>query len=181
MTGSAEGTNDRVDGYAAALLDAARGEGLVERVSNELFHFARAYERNDGLRSALTNQDLPVEKRQSIVEEVVGKQASPLTASLVSFLVGAGRAGQLVAIIDRMVKLAAAERRKEVAEVRSATPLDDDQQSRLARALSSALDKQVDVKVTVDPSLMGGIIARVGDTVIDGSVRHRLDKLRESL
>jgi len=181
MTGSAEGTADRVDGYAAALLDAARGEGLVERVSNELFHFARAYERNDGLRSALTNQDLPVEKRQSIVEEVVGDKSSPLTASLVSFLVGAGRVSQLVAIIDRMVKLAAAERRKEVAEVRSATPLDEDQQSRLARALSSALDKQVDVKVTVDPSLMGGIIARVGDIVIDGSVRHRLDKLRESL
>lgn len=181
MTGSAEGTADRVDGYAAALLDAARGEGLVDRVSNELFHFARAYERNDALRSTLTNQELPVEKRQSIVEELVGDKASPLTASLVSFVVGAGRAGQIVAIIDRMVKMAAAERRKEVAEIRSATPLDDDQQTRLAEALSNALGKQIEVMVVVDPSLMGGVVARVGDTVIDGSVRHRLDKLRESL
>lgn len=181
MTGAPEGTADRVDGYAAALLDAARGEGLVDRVANELFHFARAYERNDALRGALTNQELPVEKRQSIVEEVVGAKASPLTASLVSFLVGAGRASQLVAIIDRMVEKAAAERQKEVAEIRSATPLDDDQQSRLAEALSSALDKQIDVKVIVDPSLMGGIVARVGDTVLDGSIRHRLDKLRETL
>lgn len=175
------GAPDRVDGYAAALLDAARGEGLVERVVDELFHFARAYERNDALRGTLTNQQLPVEKRQSIVEEVVGTKASPLTASLVSFVVGAGRAGQLVAIIDRLVERAASERQKEIAEIRSAIPLDADQQARLAQALSSALKKNIEVKVVVDPSLMGGIVARVGDTVIDGSVRHRLDKLRETL
>ncbi len=180
MTGES-GTADRVDGYAAALLDAARGEGLLDRVVDELYHFARAYETHDALRGALTNQELPVEKRQGIVEEVVGAKASPLTASLVSFVVGAGRAGQLVAIIDRLTQRAASERKKEVAEVRSAMPLDEDQQSRLGQALSSALKKQIEVKVVVDPSLMGGVVARVGDTVIDGSIRHRLDKLRETL
>ena len=59
--------------------------------------------------------------------------------------------------------------------------MNDDQRERLAKALSRALDKQVEVKVIVDRSVMGGLVARVGDTVIDGTVRHRLDQLREVL
>ena len=174
-------SDGRVDGYAAALLDASRAEGLVSRVADELYQFARVFERNDDLRQTLTNRGLPTEKRQAIVEDLLGPKASPLTASLVSFLVGAGRAAQLPEIVDAFVARAAAERGREVAEVRSAIPLDGDVQQRLAAALSKALDKQVEVKVIVDPSVLGGIVARVGDTVLDGSVRYRLEKLREVL
>ncbi len=60
-------------------------------------------------------------------------------------------------------------------------PLDEEQQRRLAEALGKATGKRVTVKVIVDPSVLGGLIARVGDTVIDGSVRHRLDQLKESV
>jgi F-type H+-transporting ATPase subunit delta len=65
--------------------------------------------------------------------------------------------------------------------VRSAVPLDDDQRQRLARALSKNLGKIVEVKVFVDPSVLGGLSARVGDVVIDGTVRHRLDQLKEAI
>lgn len=180
---SSDGTPapDRVDGYAAALLEVARAEGLVGRVSDELYHFARAFERHDALRQTITDMAVPVERRQAIVEEILGAKSSPLSAALVSFVVGAGRARDLVSIIDKFVKRAASERQREVAEVRSAVPLDEDQQKRLAEALSHALDKQIEVKVLVDPSLLGGIVARVGDTVIDGSIRYKLEKLREAL
>ena len=171
----------RVDGYASALLEVATAEDMVDRVADELFRFARAVERNDQLRETLTNSLLPPELRQSIVEDLIGAKGAPLTAALVSLVVGAGRARDLVTILDRVVERAASEQRKEVAEVRSAVPLDGDQQGRLARALGNALGKQVEVKVIVDPSVMGGLVARVGDTVIDGSVRHRLDQLREVL
>ena len=171
----------RVDRYAGALLEVAAAEGMVDRVADELFRFARAVERNDQLRETLTNSLLPPELRQSIVEDLIGAKGAPLTAALVSFVVGAGRSRELIPIIDRVVERAASEHRKEVAEVRSAIPLDGDQQARLARALGSALGKRVEVKVIVDPSVMGGVVARVGDTVIDGSVRHRLDQLREVL
>lgn len=180
MTAGAE-HDERVTGYAAALLDAARAEGLVPRVADEMYQFARTFERNDDLRTTLTNRGLPPEKRQAIVEDILGGEASPLTASLVSFLVGAGRAGQLVPIVEAFVARAAAERGREVAEVRSAVPLDGDVQQRLGAALSKALGKQVDVKVIVDPSVLGGIVAKVGDTVLDGSVKYRLEKLREVL
>jgi F-type H+-transporting ATPase subunit delta len=172
---------DRVDAYARAFLEVAKGEELLERVTNELFHFARAMERSDRLRQTLTDEAIPPERRQAIVEELVGVKASPLTASLVSFVVGVGRGRELVQIIDRLVERSAAEQKREVAEIRSAVPLSDEQKKRLGEALNSALDKQVEVRVVVDPSVLGGLVAKVGDTIIDGSVRHRLDQLRESL
>jgi len=178
---TAGSSEDRVEGYARALLDVAKSEGLADRVANELYRFAREFDRNDQLRQTITDLQIPPERRQAMVEEILGRKASPLSASLVSFIVGAGRARHLVEIIDRFVKLEASGRKREVAEVRAAQALDAEQQSRLASALSKALSKQVDVKVIVDASVMGGVVARVGDTVIDGSVRHRLEKLREVL
>lgn len=171
----------RVEGYAAGLLEIAKAEDALDRVQDELFRFARAVEQNDELRSTLTEQTIPAEKRQAIVEDILGQRISPVGAAMVSFIVGAGRSRDLVAIADLLVERAAAERQHEVAEVRSAIPLDDEARQRLERALSKALDKQVEVKVIVDPSVMGGLVAKVGDTVIDGSVRHRLELLKEAL
>jgi F-type H+-transporting ATPase subunit delta len=172
---------DRLDAYAAAIFEIARAEGSLDSVEDELFRFARILEGSDELRQTLTDQVLPPEKRQAIVEDLLGDKASPLTISLVSFVVSAGRAKELPEIINRLVERAAAERQRAVAEVRSAIPLDEAIQKRLADALSKSLGKQVEVKVIVDPEVIGGVVARVGDTVIDGTVRHRLEQLRESL
>jgi F-type H+-transporting ATPase subunit delta len=94
--------------------------------------------------------------------------------------VGTGRARDLPAIIDSLVALSAKEANKAVAEVRSAIALTDDQRQRLAAALSSRLGAEVEVKVIIDPTVLGGVITQVGDTVIDGSVRHRLTQLKDS-
>jgi F-type H+-transporting ATPase subunit delta len=173
--------SDRVDGYAAALVEVARAEGSLPQVENELFSVARTFESNDELREALTDQSLPAERRQAIVENLLGGKASPIAINLVSFIVGAGRARDLPAIIDRVVERAAAERKHVVAEVRSAVSLDAKRRDKLAKALSKNLGLDVEVKVIVDPSVIGGAAVRVGDTVIDGTVRHRLDQLKEGL
>lgn len=174
-------TSSRVDAYASALFEVARAEGALDTVEEELFRVARTFEGSDELRSTLTDQAIPVEMRQGVVEQLLGDRASPVTTSLVSFVVGAGRARDLPAIIDRLVEEAADQRDEVVAEVRSAVPLDDAQRTRLAAALSEATKKKVSVKVIVDPSVLGGLIATIGDTVIDGSIRHRLDQMKESL
>ena len=172
----------RIEGYAEALFDVARAEGLLDVVEHELYQVARVVEHNDELRTPLADQAIPSDRRQAIVEELLGgRGAANVTRSLVSFVVAAGRARDLPAIVDEFVQRAAAERDHEVAEVRSAIPLDGEQQRRLAEALSSATGKQVEVKVTVDPSVLGGLVARVGDRVIDGSVRNRLQQLRNAL
>jgi F-type H+-transporting ATPase subunit delta len=172
--------SDKVSAYARALLEVARAEGSVERVEDELFKFARAFEANDELRSTLTDPAIPVERRAGVVEELLGRRAHPLTAAMVGFIVSAGRAHDLPDIADAFVADAAELRSEAVAEVRTAYPLDQDQVSRLADALGKATNKKITVKVIIDPSVLGGIVARVGDTVIDGSVRSRLDQLRES-
>ena len=84
-------------------------------------------------------------------------------------------------IIDRLVERAAAEKSRVVANVRTAIPLTDDQRDRLAQALGKATGKQVEVKVIIDPSVLGGLVAEVGDTVIDGTVRSRLEQLRAAI
>jgi F-type H+-transporting ATPase subunit delta len=174
-------SDDRADGYASAFFELARAEGVVEDVEDQLFRFARILDGSDELRQTLTDASLPPERRQGIVEDLLGGKALPLTTGLVSFVVGVGRARDLSAIIDRFVERAAAARQQVVAEVRSAVPLDDEVRDRLAKALSANLGKQVEVRVVVDPGVLGGLAARVGDTVIDGTVRHRLDLLRETL
>lgn len=171
----------RVDAYAAALFEVARAEGALETVEDELFKVARTFEANEQLRSTLTDAVVPVERRIGIVEDLLGGRAAPITTALVSFVVAAGRSRDLPAIIDKLVERAAAERQQEVAEVRAAIALDAATIERLAAALSTATGKSVTVKVIVDPSIMGGVIARIGDTVLDGSVRHRLDQLKEAI
>jgi F-type H+-transporting ATPase subunit delta len=174
-------TEVRIDGYANALFEVARVEGSLGEVEDELFRFARTLEGNDELRSKLTDVAIPVARRQGIVEDLLGGKASPVTASLVQFVIGLGRARQLPQIIDRLVQRAASAKDSVVGEVRSAIALTDDQKARLADALGKATGKNVEVKVIVDPSVLGGLVAQVGDTVIDGSVRARLDQLREQI
>ena len=173
--------DDRTLAYAEALFSVARAEGTLGEVEDELFRFSQTLTGNDELRDALTDARIPASRRQQIVEDLLGGKASPTTVALVSMVVGTGRARELPAIIRRLVEMSAVEANKEVAEVRSAVPLSDDQRDRLAKALNEATGKQVEVKVVVDPSVMGGIVAQVGDTVIDGSVRNRLDQLRDAL
>jgi F-type H+-transporting ATPase subunit delta len=172
--------NDRTLAYADALFEVARAEGTLGDVEEELFRFSQALEGSDELRDTLTDAHLPAARRQQIVEDLLGSRALPVTVALVSMVVGAGRARDLPAIVRQLVERSAAEANKEVAEVRSAVPLTADQRKRLAQALNQATGKQVEVKVVVDPSVLGGIVAQVGDTVIDGSVRSRLDQLRQA-
>jgi F-type H+-transporting ATPase subunit delta len=171
----------RIDGYAKALFEIARAEGTIDEVEDELFRFARSFESSDSLRTALTDEQIPVAKRLAIVEDLLGGKASNTTTQLLSMVVGAGRGRDLPAIIDRLVARASAVKDLEVGEVCTAVPLTEDQKVRLTAALANATGKQINLKVVVDPSIIGGVVATVGDTVIDGSVRTRIDQLKSRL
>lgn len=171
----------RSEAYASALFAVASAEGALDQVEDELFKVARSLETNDQLRSTLTDEAIPVERRQGVVEDLLGPRAHPVTTSLVSFVVGAGRGKDLPEIVDLLVQRAAEQRQKAVAEVRTAMAISDEQKQRIAEALSKRTGKTVDVRVIIDPTVLGGIVAQVGDEVFDGSVRHRLNQLREVL
>lgn len=172
---------DRISGYARGIFEMTRGEGEPERVEGEFLAVARALEDSTELRSSLTDPQLPLEKKQGIIDGLIGGRASSLTVGLVQLLVGQDRATDLPAIARAVAEAAAASRDKELAEVRSAVPLDEQTVQRLAAALGRATGKDVEVKVTVDPSVIGGIVATVGDTVIDGSIAKRVESVRQTV
>jgi F-type H+-transporting ATPase subunit delta len=174
-------SDQRIDGYARGLFEIARAEGTLDEVEDELFRFARSYESSEALRSALTDEQIPADRRQAVVESLLGGKATHTTTQLVSMVVGSGRARELPAIIDRLVDRASRSKDLEVANVRVAVPLTEDQQHRLAAALTNATGKQINMKVVVDPSVLGGVVATIGDTVIDGTVRTRIDQLKSRL
>jgi F-type H+-transporting ATPase subunit delta len=139
---------------------------------------ARAFESNEQLRGTLTDSTIPADRRQQVVEQLLGGKASNTSVQLVSLIVGAGRARDLPAIVDRLVQRASSELQREVAEVRSAVALSEDQTKRLADALGKSTGRKLNLKVVVDPSVLGGLVATVGDEVIDDTVRTRLEQLK---
>jgi F-type H+-transporting ATPase subunit delta len=175
------GKQDAIAGYAMALVAVAEAEGVTRKVEDELFTFARAADQNPELRQALTDQTLPVENRQALVRDILGDRAHPVTVHLISFLIESGRARDLSKIADAFVRIAATSREHAVAEVRTAVPLSDKQRERLEQALSTATGRTVEAKVIVDPTVVGGVVARVDDLVFDGSVSGRLEDAKHAL
>jgi len=170
----------RNDAYAEALFSVAKAEGNIAEVEDELFRFSRVLEANDELRGVLADPHIPAARRQQIVEDILDGKATPTTVNLISLVVGNGRAHDLPKIVDELVGRASAARGTLVAEVRSAVALSDDQQERLAEAISSQTKRAVTVRNIVDPSVLGGIVTQVGDSVIDASIRTRLHQLRDA-
>jgi F-type H+-transporting ATPase subunit delta len=173
--------DDRTVAYANGILELARAEGVAERVEGELFEIAQTLDKSAELRSTLTDPQLPIERKQAVIADLLGARASAATIGIVQFIVSQGRISELPDIARALVERAAESRSKALAEVRTAVPLDDSTIERLAQALSKATGKNVEVKVIVDESVIGGIVARVGDTVIDGSIARRVDSLRQAL
>ncbi len=170
-----------VRGYAEALLSVAEAEGEVDATVDQLYAFGKALEREGRVYEALVDPALPVENKRALVSDLLGERANPNVVNTVDFIVEQGRARELPAILAALADLAAERRQHVVAEVRSAVPVDAAQRGRLAEALSRASGRTVEVKVVVDPTVIGGLVARIGDEIFDGSVRTRLDDARDRL
>jgi F-type H+-transporting ATPase subunit delta len=173
--------DDRIEGYASAILDLARAEGELERVEGEFLAVGQAFEKSAELRTALTDPTLPLDRKQAIIDELIAGRASHLTVGLIQFIVSQGRVSEVPSIAKAFVEKAVESRSRAVAEVRAAVPLDEATIERLATALGKATGKKVEVKVVVDESVIGGIVARVGDVVIDGSIANTIGELRQAV
>lgn len=170
----------RTSAYAAAALEIARAEGNLAEVEDELFRLARVVESSDELRNTLSDPHLPLERRAQIIEDLLEGKVTNTTRAFASMVVSAGRAGDLPAIADELVKKSAEEAGQAVAEVRSAVPLTEEQIARLTEALKARTNRDITVRNVVDPTVIGGIVTQIGDSVLDGSVRTRLNQLREA-
>jgi len=168
----------QVNAYVVAMFEIASANDAVSAVEDDMFRLARAIESNEQLRAALNDTSLPSDRRQKIVEQLLGGKAHNVTVQLVSMLVGTGHISLLPQVADALVKRASSSKQLQVAEVRSAVALTDAQKARLAEALGKAAGRPVNLKVVVDPNVIGGLVATIGDEVIDDTVRTRLDQVK---
>ena len=167
-------------GYADGLLAIAGAEGDANAIANELFAIGRAIEGSDELREAITDIRVPVERKQNLLGDVLDGRASSVAVALVNMLVGAGKARDITEVGRLMIEKAAASQELTVAEIRTAIDLDAATVARLEEKLATATGKRIKANVIVDSNVVGGLVAKVGDTVFDGSVASRLQELREA-
>ena len=157
-----------------AVVKAADRDGAGDRVEAELFAFGRTVTENPDLRSALSDPARSVADKQGLVRSLLDGKVHAATLLLVAQAVS-GAHLTLTNAIDDFVELAARTRNRVVALVRVAQPLAEDEEKRLAAALSAQYDGTVHLNTVVDPSVLGGIHVTVGGEVIDGTVSSRLD------
>lgn len=169
---------DRTSGYAKAVVALATAEDALDTVETELTTVARSVEGSTDLRDHLTDLQVPVGQRLTFLETEVLTAAHPATRAALAMLIAADRVLDLQPIAQQVSEAAAELRDRDLAEVWVATPLDDAQRDQLRQALERATGKSLDLRVHVDESVLGGVRAQVGDTVIDGSIAARLDDVK---
>lgn len=172
--------DDLAVSYGRAIVQIARAEGVADRVADELFQLAQAIDGTPDLRAKLTDPSVPLEARSAAVTDLL-QRAHPATGAAVQMLLTADRIRHIGDIADAAVREAAEFRGASVAQVRSAKPLGDAQRTALEQALSAQSGRPVELKVVIDPELLGGVVVQLGDTVIDGSVAKRLTEIKSSL
>ncbi|HUG86549.1 MAG TPA: ATP synthase F1 subunit delta [Euzebya sp.] len=166
--------------YGRAIVAIARAEGVADRVADELFQFAQAVDGNPALRDKLTDPSVALEARSGAVTDLL-QRAHPATGAAVQMLLAADRIRHLGDIAAAAVRESAEARGASVAQVRSAKPLAQAQRDALGRALADRAGRPVELKVVVDPDLLGGLVVQLGDTVIDGSSARRLTEIKAAL
>lgn len=175
------GTRDRLRGYAERVLQQLDSSDAVDGLEDELFRLSRVVDQNATLRRVLTDPSVPVESRVAILSELLAGRSSEAALRISTFAIRAGRVRNLVGTLEWLVELCAEERGRRVAEVRTSVELDDVERDRLASALQRLTARTVEVRTVIDQSVIGGILVSVGDLVLDGSVRLRMERLHDAL
>lgn len=164
--------------YAQAAFSLATESGTVARWRSDLGDVA-AILAESGLAPVLADRRIPLDQRLAMVERALDVQ--PLALNLAKLLVSKGRSLDARAVADAFGRLADEQEGLAHAQVVAAVEIGAQQLAGIEQRLSASLGKRVQATATVDPSILGGIVVRIGDRLIDGSVRTRLKQLRREL
>ena len=175
LTDALEGAGDD------ALFAAAEKDGNLDRVEDELFRLERILQSEGDLVGLLDEQAVAVERRTALLDDLVEGKVTPVTRTLLVHAVGSQRKRSILLAIDDLLEQAAARQERSVARVVSAQPLTDAQEERLTAALSDMYGRAISVRTALDPALRGGLVVRIADEVIDGSIATRFVGARAAM
>jgi F-type H+-transporting ATPase subunit delta len=164
-----------------ALFAAAEKQNKLDQVEDELFRLERILESQGEAAALLDEFTVEPARRNQLLDRLVGNKVEPLTLELLHNAVASQRKRSITLAIDDLLEKASARRERSVARVTSAVPLTDAQEQRLAAALSAMYGRAMSVRTALDPRVQGGLVVRVGDEVIDGSIAHKLAAARSAL
>jgi F-type H+-transporting ATPase subunit delta len=168
--------------YARALFSLANEENRVAAVRDELRRFGAALEASPELQSVLLQPLHPAAERRRVLEALAEKLgASSLLRRFYAYLIDQRRLVGFAEIEAEFARLADEAAGRAKARVKTAQPLTAEQEARLARALAARAGRAVQLEIEVDPTLVGGLVAQLGDTVYDGSLKTQLVQLRSAL
>jgi F-type H+-transporting ATPase subunit delta len=158
----------------------ADAQGKLDEVEDELFRLDRVVAAERALSDVLTDRNIPVERRQQLIHDLLEGKADPVTVRLVERAVD-GRGRSFAASMRAYQVAAAARRNASIATVRVATDLTEGERSRLSEALSRQYGRLIQLNVIVDPTVVGGVRIDIGDEVIDGTIAARLDEAQRRI
>jgi F-type H+-transporting ATPase subunit delta len=164
-----------------ALLTVAQKQGTLEDVEDELFRVGRLVGREPQLRTLLADLTSPAQRRVELLRSVLSGKVQPVTERLLVRAVQAPQGRALDRAAEELAELAAASRERSVAKVGTPVALTDEQQRRLTDALSRIYRRPISLQVELRPELVGGLVVRVGDELIDGSLAGQLSAARQLL
>ena len=164
-----------------AALQRAEADGVLDEVEDELFRFERILDGQPELRTALTDRNLPADRKSRLLHRLLDGKVAAVTQSLIERAVLAPRGRTIERVLDEFTELAAKRRERLLARVTTAVPLTEAQQTALAAALQREFGHDVRLQVVIDPALIGGLTVRIGDELIDGSVLRHLGAARRRL
>lgn len=161
-----------------ALFAAASKDGVLDDVEDDLFRLERILQNEGEVTGLLDEQAVDPDRRRVLLDSLVTGKVGNVTLALLHHAVGSQRKRSITLAIDDLIERAAALQERSVARVVSATPISSAQVERLTETLSEIYGRAITVRTAVDPAVRGGLVVRVGDEVIDGSVATRFAKAR---
>ena len=168
--------------YASALFDLASEQGNVSAVESDLESIGEAIRVSDDLAALIRNPRISRDAAAGAMNGIARLlKLSPLTQNFLGVLSGNRRLGKLPEIVRAFASIAAAQRGEVSAEVTSAHPLSAAQLSALSAKLKAREGKEVKLKASVDPAILGGLVVRIGSRQIDSSIRTRLNTLANAM
>lgn len=166
---------------ASARFAAAQADGQLDDVEDELFRVARVLDREPTLHAALTSATVPMSNRVALIDGLLSGRAQAATIDVVERAVANPRGRTLETVLSQFADIAAARRSRVVARVTSARALPEAELTRLSDTLHGVYGHAVQLQTEVDAGLIGGLVVRVNDEIIDGSIRSRLSRARRGL
>jgi F-type H+-transporting ATPase subunit delta len=163
------------------LLASADSAGELAEVEDELFRFGQVVDANRDLAAALGTSTVPPAERARLTRDLLNGKARPVTVRLVEVALAGFGGRNFAASLSRLVELCADRRDREVAYVTVATALSESEADHLSARLGQMYGREVALKVSVDPAIIGGMSVRVKSDLFDGTVARRLDAARADL